>query len=226
MSLLKKALGILALFYLPLTVNANVFENGVYDICTESDCNVTSFYDYLSDNQGKYCNEKNFILNSEKRRDYLRYIIGRAEKYSLPQSVAMIPIIESSLIEDASSSSSLQARDPAIGMWQMKKGAATDMGLVVNSSIDERYDWKLATDGGLKYISWLRDSFDGDYNLAILAYNVGIGSVKRAIKRTGTRNAWYLSKLLEDGHAGRVYLSRYYGYYVTMIAHGVCENEK
>jgi len=170
----------------------------------------------------RYCEEKEFLLKSRKRREYLSYIIKRAQHYGVPVGVAMVPVIESSLNPNSRSSNK---KDPAIGMWQMKRAAATDMGLVINEHLDERLDWKKSTDAGLKYIAWLTKKFDGDYNLALLSYNVGIGNINSVIEQMGTKNAWYISRLLPEGHAGRHYLSRYYGYYVTISTQGVCEYE-
>ncbi|WP_318493235.1 lytic transglycosylase domain-containing protein [Photobacterium leiognathi] len=102
--------------------------------------------------------------------------------------VISIPAIESGFNPKAKSSAG------AVGLWQLMPETARDMGLIVNGDVDERYDWQKSTVAAVKYLKWLADTkFNGDYELAILAYNGGVGRVLTAIKKEQSTNAWDLS---------------------------------
>jgi len=102
----------------------------------------------------------------------------------------------------------------------MKPDTARDMGLRVDASVDERLDINLSTTAGLKYLSWLERKFDGDHNLAVLAYHTGIGNVERMISKYGTDNAWFLSRLLGKNNADKDYLLKYYSYSLALMKKG------
>jgi soluble lytic murein transglycosylase-like protein len=132
-----------------------------------------------------------------------------------------LPLVESSYDPNQESSAG------AAGMWQLKASTARDIGLVVDSSVDERFSVAESTDGAIRYIKWLMGKFDGDIDLAIIAYNAGIGRVQRLIDEYGTRNPWLIAKGLLKGKEAEHYLARYYGYSLAMYAEGVCdENEQ
>jgi len=61
--------------------------------------------------------------------------------------------------------------------------------------VDERRDPELATDAAIAYLTDLYGEF-GDWNLALAAYNSGAGNVRRAIRRSGSRDFWTLKRYL------------------------------
>jgi membrane-bound lytic murein transglycosylase MltF len=79
------------------------------------------------------------------------------------------------------------SRTGCVGYMQLSKGAARDMGLVVNENIDERWNIYKNIFGGCKYIVWLHKWFvDRRYSQplswAVVSYNAGVGNVSdRAI---------------------------------------------
>jgi membrane-bound lytic murein transglycosylase D len=136
-----------------------------------------------------------------KRREHLSRIIGRSQyyfplfeeylsKYNLPLELKYLAIVESALDPRARSSSG------AMGLWQFLYQASRMFDLKVNSYIDERCDPVKSTDAACRYLEYLYRNLN-DWQLALAAYNGGIGVVKKAIERSGgKRNFWELQPYL------------------------------
>jgi len=195
----------------------------VKSFCVASSCDYQVFYRYYEQYRARFCNERKSILKNNKQSSALRRVIRRASDYELHPSVAIVPLIESSLNPAAIGSGT---RDPAMGMWQMKTPAAQDMGLIINDKIDERMDEEKSTGAGLRYLRWLKRKFDGDHNLAVLAYHVGIGQLQRTMVKSGSSNAWYLSQLMSKSKPSQDYLLKYYSYTITLLDERQCVDSK
>ena len=125
----------------------------------------------------------------ERRRDHLANILGRAElyfpifeeylsKYNLPQELKYLAVIESALDPKAKSKSG------AMGLWQFLYHAGVMMNLKVTSYEDERCDVRKSTDAACRYLQYLYKNL-GDWQLALAAYNGGLGQVQKAQERAG-----------------------------------------
>lgn len=110
-------------------------------------------------------------------------------KRNLPDVLKYIAIVESHLDPNAKS------RSGAVGLWQFIKSTAKMQGLTIGKYIDERRDPQKSTEAALEYLADLYESFD-DWTLAIAAYNCGPGGVRKAIRRSGSREYWKLRKHL------------------------------
>ncbi len=71
------------------------------------------------------------------------------------------------------------------GMWQFIPASARRFQLRMDSYVDERYNWQRCTDAAIEYLKELHDFFDGRWDLAITAYNMGEGGLARAIAANG-----------------------------------------
>ena len=120
---------------------------------------------------------------------YLPMIRPRFATAGLPQDLSYLPLIESAFSVKAYS------RARALGMWQFISSTGRHYGLDVGSLVDERRDPELSTDAAVAYLSDLYDQFN-DWYLALAAYNSGAGNVRRAIRRSGSRDFWTLRKFL------------------------------
>lgn len=100
------------------------------------------------------------------------------ERHGLPQELRYLPVIESALVPTAVS------RAGAAGLWQFMSPTAKDLGLEVNSLVDQRRDPFLSSEAGAKYLKQLYNTY-GDWSLAIAAYNCGPGNVNKALRRAG-----------------------------------------
>jgi len=108
---------------------------------------------------------------------YLHYIVTEIERRDMPLELALLPVVESAFNPVAYS------RSRASGLWQFIPSTGKHYGLEQNWWIDERRDVLLATDAALTYLQYLHDYFNGDWYLAIAAYNGGEGTVSRAVRR-------------------------------------------
>ncbi len=108
---------------------------------------------------------------------YLHYIVGEIEKRGMPMELALLPVVESAFNPVAYS------RSRASGLWQFIPSSGRHYGLEQNWWIDERRDVIESTQAALNYLEYLHRYFDGDWFLAIAAYNGGEGTVSAAIRR-------------------------------------------
>ena len=108
---------------------------------------------------------------------YLHHIVVEIEKRGLPMELALLPVVESAFNPVAYS------RSRAAGLWQFIPSTGKHYGLTQNWWIDERRDVLRATDAALNYLAYLNRYFNGDWYLAIAAYNGGEGTVSRAVQR-------------------------------------------
>ena len=112
---------------------------------------------------------------------YLFYIVGEIEKRGMPLELALLPVVESAFNPVAYS------RSRASGLWQFIPSTGKHYGLQQNWWIDERRDVIRATTAALDYLQYLNRYFQGDWYLAIAAYNGGEGTVSRAMQRNAAQ---------------------------------------
>jgi membrane-bound lytic murein transglycosylase D len=110
-------------------------------------------------------------------------------QHGLPKELKYIAVIESFLKTNARSGAG------AVGPWQFMPTTARNMGLKVNSNIDERRDLRKSTHAASRYLTSLYSIY-GDWLLVIAAYNGGPGNVDAAIRKSGTRDFWKLQHFL------------------------------
>jgi len=114
---------------------------------------------------------------SERASPYLYHIVEELEKREMPLDLALLPIVESAYNPFAYSPSR------ASGIWQFIPGTGKNYGLKQNWWYDGRRDIIAATDAALNYLQKLHQEFNGDWLLALAAYNSGEGNVGKAIRR-------------------------------------------
>lgn len=124
----------------------------------------------------------------QRNPDYVARVFGRAQRYlhhianevearGLPGDLALLPVVESAFNPFAYS------RSHAAGLWQFIPGTGERYGLKRNYWQDQRRDVIESTRAALEFLDQLQQRFDGDWFLAIAAYNYGPGNIQRAINR-------------------------------------------
>ncbi|MDQ2922419.1 MAG: transglycosylase SLT domain-containing protein [Acidobacteriota bacterium] len=78
----------------------------------------------------------------------------------------------------------------ASGLWQFVPGTGRQFGLRQTAYIDERNSFEQATRASAKYLKSLAARYNGNWELAMAAYNTGAGNIDRAVSRAGTANFW------------------------------------
>lgn len=112
-----------------------------------------------------------------RARPYLYYIVQQVQARKMPLDVALLPVVESAFDPFAYS------YGRAAGLWQFVPGTGRMYELKQNWWYDGRRDVAASTNAALDYLQFLHDQFNGDWLLALAAYNSGSGTVTHAIAR-------------------------------------------
>lgn len=169
-------------------MSVDVLESRISNLTSQIDLKVTSEV------------TKQIRMYTTKYRKGSEKLLGKVSIYfpifeenlramGLPEELKYLPIIESSLEPNAKS------RVGATGLWQFMKGTAKMYGLLVNSSVDERRDPIRSTEAAFEYLRDLHTSFE-DWTLALAAYNCGPGTVRKAMRNSGSKDYWEMRKYL------------------------------
>lgn len=95
------------------------------------------------------------------------------KKNNIPDDFKYLCVIESTLSNVVSSAG-------ASGFWQFMKGTAGEYNLVVDDTVDERYQLEKATEAACKYFQDAKDRF-GSWTMVAAAYNRGMAGMSKAM---------------------------------------------
>jgi membrane-bound lytic murein transglycosylase D len=80
----------------------------------------------------------------------------------------------------------------ASGLWQFVGGTGAQYGLRQTAWVDERNGIEKPTAASARYLKDLAKRYNGDWLLAMAAYNTGALNVDRGISRAGAANYWQI----------------------------------
>jgi membrane-bound lytic murein transglycosylase D len=123
--------------------------------------------------------------NLKRAEPYLPFILQETDKRGLPQQLALLPVIESNFIPRAMS------RSGASGLWQFMENSIAPFDIKIDEWMDERRDFWKATEAALSKLEENYRYF-GDWALALAAYNMGLGALRRICSETGIKDYWTL----------------------------------
>ncbi len=128
-------------------------------------------------------------------------VVASLARHGVPAEFAAVPLVESGY------QNLDQSKNPVggAGVWQIIPNTARNLGLRVDSQIDERLDAARSADAAARLLHALRLQFQ-NWDLALLAYNGGARHVQEAIDGAHSNEPW---TLVRGGHEGdRGYLAR------------------
>lgn len=132
---------------------------------------------------------------ARRAQPYLYFIVEELKKENMPLEIALLPIVESGFQPFAYS------HGRAAGMWQFIPSTGKLYGLKQDWWYDGRRDPYESTLAAIRLLKALHRSFDGDWLLALAAYNSGTGNVIRAVKKNKKKNKptdfWHLELPVE-----------------------------
>jgi membrane-bound lytic murein transglycosylase D len=110
-----------------------------------------------------------------RAKPFLWHVVKQIEARGLPGELALLPIVESGYDPSALSYAG------ASGLWQFMPKTADRMSLSRDWWYDGRDDVIASTKAALSYLQMLNQHYNGDWLLALAAYNAGPGRVDGAI---------------------------------------------
>lgn len=139
-----------------------------------------------------YVKNSTYLLRVQQRAErYLYHIVDALEKNDLPFDIALLPIVESAY-EPFSYS-----HGQASGLWQFIPMTGNRFKLRQDWWYDGRRDTVESSNAAIQYLTYLHRFFDGDWLLALAAYNSGEGTVQRAMRANQRANKptdfWHLN---------------------------------
>jgi len=141
---------------------------------------VRNFIDYFTIRNRKYTRT---MLTRENV--YFPLFEKYLQKHNMPDELKYLAIVESGL--------NPLAKSPvgAAGLWQFMKPTGREYGLKQTQHLDERLDPEKSTEAAMRFLKRLHKYYDGDWELALAAYNCGQGNVNKAIRRAGGKKSFW-----------------------------------
>jgi hypothetical protein len=97
------------------------------------------------------------------------------KEYNIPEDFLYLAMIESGL-------SNSRSPRGAVGFWQLLPSTARELGLEVNSEVDERFHPIKSTEAACKYLLKAKEK-TGSWTNAAAAYNIGIRGLVRQMEQ-------------------------------------------
>ncbi|NDE60633.1 MAG: LysM peptidoglycan-binding domain-containing protein [Cyclobacteriaceae bacterium] len=145
-----------------------------------------------------YRNPNYFKLKQERASLYLPLVEREFKNQGIPSALKYLAIQESGLVPDAISTSN------AVGFWQFKQGTAEEVGLRVDSQIDERKSITASSRGAALYLKKHQGVLN-NWMTALVSYQMGLGGAKayfgtqysgKKVVDIDRNTHWYFKKFL------------------------------
>ena len=141
-----------------------------------------------------YSAQADFLFDLRSRAsEFFPIIDPILRKYKIPRDFRFMPLAESALDNHSVS------HKGAAGYWQIMPGTARELGLTVNSDVDERLNLQKATVAVCRHLHQLYRQLNS-WTLVAAAYNGGITHVRNKIEQQGHDNYFRLRLHRETSH--------------------------
>ena len=117
--------------------------------------------------------QSNMFLMIKRSNKYFPIIEKILEEEGIPDDFKYLAVIESGL-------QNVRSPKGAKGIWQIMYNTGRELGLEVNSNVDERYNLELSTRAACKYLKKAKEKL-GSWTLAAASYNRGISGIRRKL---------------------------------------------
>ena len=117
--------------------------------------------------------QSNMFLMIKRSNKYFPIIEKILKEEGIPDDFKYLAVIESGL-------QNVRSPKGAKGIWQIMYNTGRELGLEVNSNVDERYNLELSTRAACKYLMKAKEKL-GSWTLAAASYNRGISGIRRKL---------------------------------------------
>ena len=124
--------------------------------------------------------QSNTLLMIKRSHKYFPTIEKILAEEGVPDDFKYLALIESGL-------ENVVSHKGAKGFWQIMRATGRELGLEVNSNVDERYHIELSTRVACKYLKKAKEHL-GSWTLAAASYNRGLSGIKRILKQQQADN--------------------------------------
>lgn len=139
--------------------------------------------------------QSNTLLYIKRSKKWFPTIEPILEKNGIPNDFKYLALIESGLTQIISPAG-------AVGFWQIMEGTGRELGLEINSQVDERYHIEKATEAACRYLLKAKEKY-GSWTLAAASYNMGMHGLDKQLERQKVNN--YYDLLLNEETARYLY---------------------
>ncbi|HEX6186965.1 MAG TPA: transglycosylase SLT domain-containing protein [Pyrinomonadaceae bacterium] len=141
---------------------------------------VQQYINYYQGPRGRVTMESGL----RKSGRYMKIARDAFRKAGVPEDIVWLGQVESAWIPKNKSWAG------ASGLWQFIGSTGAAYGLRQTAWVDERNGIEKPTSASARHLKDLANRYNGDWLLAMAAYNTGAGNVDRAISRAGEANFW------------------------------------
>lgn len=135
--------------------------------------------------------QSNGLLLIKRSKKYFPIIEPILARHGVPDDFKYLAVIESGLTQAVSPAK-------AVGFWQILRTTGKELGLEINSNVDERYHVEKATEAACKYLKAAKLRF-GSWTLAAAAYNAGNAGIEKYMTQQKVDNYYDLLLGQETG---------------------------
>lgn len=189
----------------PAAAERDILGSVDYDLPLESNPWVVAELDFLVGQRREVIGR--WLARGDQYETFIKEIL---RSHGLPTDLFHLAMIESGFVP------TVRSRAGAVGLWQFMPGTGREMGLRVDSLVDERMDPVRSTRAAARHLRWLHRTLKGDWALAAAAYNAGSGRITRGLQNFGATSFWDLAQRGDLAQETRHYVPRLFA--VTVIA--------